>query len=82
MTDCFWSWLVRQGNRKSPLGDLARDAKSERGARCCKPHFTSPEAAESHLRLHHHACGGALRAMANAWRAYSRVANRERATHL
>lgn len=68
----FWDWLMRQSNRRSPLGDLARDAKSERGARCCKPHFTSPDAAETHLAVTHGACGAARDVMTKAWRSYLR----------
>jgi YozE SAM-like fold len=69
-TESFWDWLMRQTNRNSPLGDLARDAKRGRGAECCKPHFTSPDAARTHLAFSHCAYSDAIDAMTNAWRSY------------
>lgn len=58
----FRSWLIRQGNREDPVGDLARDAAADN----CLGQKRTPAAILSHLQAHHYPCEGAIDAFKRA----------------
>lgn len=61
----FWQWLQKQSRRRDPIGDLARDVKSDREWH--KPQTF--KAWRAHL-IDCNACDGALQALDDAWREY------------
>lgn len=62
----FTDWLSKQVNRDSPLGDLARDVKTD----STWPSFDSFEQYESYLRSKG-AAREAMYALKNAWKSYN-----------
>lgn len=62
----FTDWLSKQVNRDSPLGDLARDVKTD----STWPSFDSFEQYESYLRSKG-AARDAMYALKNAWKSYN-----------
>jgi hypothetical protein len=71
----FTAWLLRQRKRDDPIGDLARDFKSDRdnthrrAAEPKLPHQITPASLRSYL-THRGACDGAQDALLSAAREY------------
>lgn len=61
----FWPWLKRQGDRDDPIGDLSRDALADK-------HRKGSTLASWRKHLEQRgACGGALKALEEAWQEYA-----------
>jgi YozE SAM-like fold len=65
-TPTFTEWLARREKRDSPIGDLARDMKSDR---CWPVDVDSLEGVLGHL-FTHRACSEAEETARSAWRQY------------
>ncbi|MER0214650.1 MAG: hypothetical protein DU481_00330 [Nitrosomonas sp.] len=63
----FYSWLIKQQNRKDPIGDLARDIKRDERFPATQ---TDIQLFHSHL-IHHSACPEAHCALDEAFREFS-----------
>ena len=70
-TMTFTQWLRKQQKRKSPLGDLARDAISDSSW----PNASDLETYNDHL-LSMSACSNALAALKKAWKTYKNFLKR------
>jgi len=61
----FWPWLKRQSDRDDPIGDLSRDALADK-------HRKGSTLASWRKHLEQRgACGGALKALEEAWQEYA-----------
>lgn len=69
----FGQWLTRHRKRRSPLGDLARDAASDR---TWPATATDRQTYLSYL-IHHNACDGCIDAFKRAWITYRAAMRRE-----
>lgn len=65
----FYEWLLKHTNRNSPLGDFARDAKSDKASPALG---NTLEAWRSHL-AGIHACREAKATLEKIWKSYQRA---------
>lgn len=66
----FYEWLLKHTNRNSPLGDFARDAKSDKKSPGIE---NTREAWRSYLN-HVSACREAKETFGQIWKSYQRAA--------